>query len=84
MKKVSALVASEIKISDLKNGVLYKPKMSHFPFVNSSSRSSISILMRKLCVDNFTIYILIYVFVSVFPKHIIVSYLELGIWKRQI
>ena len=41
---VSALVTSEIKISGLEDGVLNKPKMSHFLFVNASSRGSISIL----------------------------------------
>ena len=43
-------VTSEINISDLKDGVLCKPKMTHFLFVNASSRGSVSISVRKLYV----------------------------------
>ena len=64
--------------------------MSHFPFVNRSSRGSLSISVGNLYVriDNFAMEILIYIkqqiitiFVSVFPKHNAVTYLELAIWK---
>ena len=54
LQKVSyclkALVTAEIKISDLKDGILCKPKMSQCRFVNASSRGSISIPVGKLYV----------------------------------
>ena len=47
--------------------------------VTESCRGCISILLRKLHVATF-----LQLRYLVFPKYILVSYLELGIWKRQI
>ena len=45
--KLSALVASEMKIYDLDDGILCNPKMSNFHFVTASSRGSISVSVEK-------------------------------------